>query len=196
MCPILHQFVPACDHSTSTVNIQIFKGSNTTKVDCKPSLFFSFYAKKSVDHERPFSVAVRVVSLFSCLSRLAPSVTRVCILAHFVRRAKKKERLLVVQIDRSITPISPSNRPQNQALGSNYKVCGVYSPEPCVEVYCVRLNFNISKLVYYFAFSKPPAVLACLTILNSSPFTKKTKTGKNRVNNIISERLIEFFFLN
>ena len=29
MCPILHQFVPACDHSTSTVNIQIFKGSNT-----------------------------------------------------------------------------------------------------------------------------------------------------------------------
>ena len=35
-------------------------------------------------------------SLFSCLSRLAPSVTRVCILARFVRRTKKKERLLVV----------------------------------------------------------------------------------------------------
>ena len=24
---------------------------------------------------------------------------------------------------------------------NNYKVCGVYSPEPCAEVYCVRLNF-------------------------------------------------------
>ena len=35
-------------------------------------------------------------SLFSCLSCLAPSVTRVCILARFVRRTKKKERLLVV----------------------------------------------------------------------------------------------------
>ena len=31
---------------------------------------------------------------------------------------------------------------------NNYKVCGVYSPEPCAEVYCVRLNFNISKQVY------------------------------------------------
>ena len=28
------------------------------------------------------------------------------------------------------------------------RVCGVYSPEPRSEVYCVRLNFNISKLVY------------------------------------------------
>ena len=45
------------------------------------------------------------VSLFSCLSRLAPSVTRVCILARFVRRTKKKERLLVVyklRLSRSI----------------------------------------------------------------------------------------------
>ena len=32
----------------------------------------------------------RVVSLFSCISRLAPSVTGVCILARFVRRTKKK----------------------------------------------------------------------------------------------------------
>ena len=159
MCPILHQFVPACDHSTSTVNIQIFKGSNTTTVDCKPSLFFLQLVTRMREKRGQETRAT------ACLSRLAPSVTRVCILAHFVRRAKKKERLLVVQIDRSITPISPSNRPQNQALGSNYKVCGVYSPEPCVEVYCVRLNFNISKLVYYFAFSKPPAVLACLTIV-------------------------------
>ena len=52
--------------------------------------------KKSVDRERPFSVAVWVVSLLSCLSRLAPSVTRLCILGRFVRWTKKKERLLVV----------------------------------------------------------------------------------------------------
>ena len=25
----------------------------------------------------------------------------------------------------------------------------MYSPEPRVEVYCFRLNFNISKLVYW-----------------------------------------------
>ena len=29
-----------------------------------------------------------------------------------------------------------------------HKLC-IYSPEPCAEVYCFRLNFNISKLVYY-----------------------------------------------
>ena len=34
-------------------------------------------------------------------------------------------------------------------LGNNYRVCGVYSPEPRAEVYCLRLNFNISKLVYW-----------------------------------------------
>ena len=39
-------------------------------------------------------------------------------------------------------------RPQCEALGNNYRVCGVYSPDPHAEVYCFRLNFNISKLVY------------------------------------------------
>ena len=35
-------------------------------------------------------------------------------------------------------------------MGNKYRVCGVYSPEPIYspEDYCVRLNFNISKLVY------------------------------------------------
>jgi len=37
-----------------------------------------------------------------------------------------------------------------EALGNNYRVYGVYSPEPRAEVYCVRLNFNISKLVLFF----------------------------------------------
>ena len=40
---------------------------------------FVFQAKKSLDREKPFSLALRVVSLFSCLSRLASSFTRVTI---------------------------------------------------------------------------------------------------------------------
>ena len=44
--------------------------------------------------------------------------------------------------------VKSNNRLQFEALGNNYRVCGVYSPEPRSEVYCVRLNFNISKLVY------------------------------------------------
>ena len=40
------------------------------------------------------------------------------------------------------------NRPQNEALGNKpHKLC-TYSPEPRTEVYCLRMNFNISKLVY------------------------------------------------
>ena len=35
-----------------------------------------------------------------------------------------------------------------EALGHNYRFCGVYFREPRAEVYCVRLNFNISKLVF------------------------------------------------
>ena len=32
--------------------------------------------------------------------------------------------------------------------GINYRVCGVYSPEPRDDVYCFKLNFKISKLAY------------------------------------------------
>ncbi len=32
--------------------------------------------------------------------------------------------------------------------GLNYRVCGVYSPEPRSDVYCFRPNFKISKLGY------------------------------------------------
>ena len=35
---------------------------------------------------------------------------------------------------------------QYEALGNNYRICA--APEPRAEVYCVRLNFNISKMVY------------------------------------------------
>jgi len=41
------------------------------------------------------------------------------------------------------------NRPQYDTMGTNCRVRGVYSPEPRAEVYCVRLNFNISKLVHF-----------------------------------------------
>ena len=37
----------------------------------------------------------------------------------------------------------------DEALWNNYGTCGVYSPEPRAAVYCVGLNFNKSKLVYY-----------------------------------------------
>ena len=32
--------------------------------------------------------------------------------------------------------------------GINYRVCGVYSPKPCGDVFCFKLNFKISKLAY------------------------------------------------
>ena len=45
---------------------------------------------------------------------------------------------------------SASNkRHQYEALGNNYRVCGVSSQEHRTEVCCGRLNFNVSKLVYY-----------------------------------------------
>ena len=37
-------------------------------------------------------------------------------------------------------------RHQQEAPGNNFRVCGVYSTEPHAEVYCFRLNLNISKL--------------------------------------------------
>ena len=74
-------------------------------VDCEQSLFFlqlttrvrERRAAKPRDARNEGGSPRREKrdSLFSCLSRLAPSITRVCILARFVRRTKKKERLLV-----------------------------------------------------------------------------------------------------
>ncbi len=34
--------------------------------------------------------------------------------------------------------------------GLNFRVCGVYSPEPRSDVYCFRPNFKISKLSYSY----------------------------------------------
>ena len=55
----------------------LFKQTVTLRSTCLACQHFGFQAKKSLDREKPFSLALRVVSLFSCLSRLAPSVTRV-----------------------------------------------------------------------------------------------------------------------
>ena len=60
---------------------------------------------------------------------------------------------LLVLVNRPISIYlnsASNNRPQYEVLGNtcSYRVCGVYSPEPRAEVYCVRLNVNISKLVY------------------------------------------------
>ena len=40
-------------------------------------------------------------------------------------------------------------QPKTIDLSTRLWGINTYSPEPCAEVYCLRLNFNISKLVYY-----------------------------------------------
>ena len=57
----------------------MFKQNLRSRFTCLARQHLSFHAKKSLDRERPFSLALWVVSLFSCLSGLAPSVTRVVI---------------------------------------------------------------------------------------------------------------------
>ena len=76
----------------------LFKQTRKSRFTCLVCQHFSSDAKKSLDRERPFSLALRVVSLFSCLSRLAPSVTRVaiCVSHVLLDGLQKKERLLVV----------------------------------------------------------------------------------------------------
>ena len=45
--------------------------------------------------------------------------------------------------------IQPKTKDLSTRLwGINAELMGFYSPEPRAEVYCFRLNFNISKLVY------------------------------------------------
>ena len=76
----------------------LFKQTLKSRFTCLACQHFSFDAKKSLDRERPFSLALRVVSLFSCLSRLALLVTRVaiCVSHVLLDGLQKKGRLLVV----------------------------------------------------------------------------------------------------
>ena len=59
----------------------LFKQTLKSRLTCLACRHLIFLAKKSQDRERPFSLFLflRIVSLFLCLSRLAPSVTRVVI---------------------------------------------------------------------------------------------------------------------
>ena len=70
----------------------MFKKTLRPRLTCLACQHFSFHAKKSLARERPFSLAVRVVSLFSCLSRLAPSVTRVVICVSRAFCSTKQEK--------------------------------------------------------------------------------------------------------
>ena len=75
-------------------------------IDCVQSLFFVrslfLFSFSSVSHAREWASKPRDARneggspRRNCLSGLAPSVTRVCILARFVRRTLRKKRLLVV----------------------------------------------------------------------------------------------------
>ena len=94
------------------------------KIDCEQSLFFFRFSKgvdarasgeaarrakrgwqpekrkqqqkKSPDRGRPFSLALRVVSLFSCLSHLSVTRVAICVSRVLLVGLQKKERLLVV----------------------------------------------------------------------------------------------------
>ena len=47
--------------------------------------------------------------------------------------------------------------------GINYRVCGVYSPEPLGDVYCFKLNFKISTLAYLWSTSELQGIV-CLAV--------------------------------
>ena len=89
----------------------LFKQTLKSRFTCLACQQFSFDAKKSLDRERPFSLALLVVSLFSCLSRLAPSVTLVaiCVSRVLLDGLQKKERLLVVYQQRIIQTVLNEN---------------------------------------------------------------------------------------
>ena len=70
----------------------LFKQTLRSRFTCLACQHFSFQAKKSLNSERPFSLALRVVSLLSCLSRLAPSVRRavICVSRAFCSTDQEK----------------------------------------------------------------------------------------------------------
>ena len=60
-----------------------------------------------------------------------------------------------------------------------YSVCGVYSPAPRAEVYCLHLNFKISKLAYYhLLFVQVTIKTFDKTLLNNIVRFKKVKNDK------------------
>ena len=85
----------------------------------------AYSRQKLVDRERPLTVAVR-------LSRLVPSVTRVCILARF-RRIKKKERLLVVYTLENIEK-ADFELPWRPAIMADRRSSCYINPDPAIVI--------------------------------------------------------------
>ena len=65
-----------------------------------------------------------------------------------------------VYFDRKNLGVQKGGPPrQHEVLGNKpLKLCS-YSPEPRAEVYCRRLNFDISKLVYSVSWQEPNPAL-------------------------------------
>ena len=101
----------SCDLKRKVEKPLLFKQTLKSRFTCLACQHFSFDAKKSLDRERPFSLALRVVSLFSCLSHFALSVTRVaiCVSRVLLDGLQKKERLLVVYQQRIIQTVLNEN---------------------------------------------------------------------------------------
>ena len=56
---------------------------------------------------------------------------------------------LIIDQFRYFKNSAKNNRPQHEAPRKfNYRVRGIYSPEPCAKVHCFKLNFNVSELGY------------------------------------------------
>ena len=45
--------------------------------------------------------------------------------------------------------LAKDNRPQHETPGNNYRVFGVYSPEPRAEVYCIKVGLNWALLFWW-----------------------------------------------
>ena len=69
---------------------------------------------------------------------------------------------------------------------------GVYSPEPRAVVYCLRLNFNISKLVYYHDdWCHRCAMTAGNLCGDMAPLNNMVNTNvfKNQLNSLLTDSL-------
>ena len=108
----------------------LFKQTLRSRFTCPACRHFSFHAKKSLDRKRPFSLGLRVVSLLSCLSRLAPSVTRVviCVSRAFCSTDQdKRENFENLQRDCSISGLMGRKK---KVIGSLRKTTTLLGPLP------------------------------------------------------------------
>ena len=85
------------------------------------------------------------------LEKHQPDLNSICTLIHCLCLCQGTKLVHCIQ-NRPISIYQNSalnSRPQHESLGNKpHKLCSC-SPEPRVEVYCLRLNFNVSKYVYW-----------------------------------------------